>query len=239
MFCTKCGTKLESNYNACPNCGNLLNEGENNVVNNNVVNQPIKKKSKLAVAALVIGIISVILSFILNIFVIPLAIIGLTLGIIGKGKAGIILNSISMIISVIVIICGAVLFSAAGLFDTNPVKGTWNCKPYSSSSSLSNKDYIVTMELNRNSDFLWGKYGDTANNYVKGTYTYEDLEKTNNSGDYKYYKLNLDGEKYVSDGEVQDEDYVAKYEIGINKEKGEAIMINVNNYNMYYCYLEK
>ena len=67
------------------------------------------KKTKIS---FIIGIVSIILSFLLNLFVISLSIIGLVLGIKSKDKSkkktiGIILNISSMVIAIIVLIIGS------------------------------------------------------------------------------------------------------------------------------------
>lgn len=240
MFCTKCGRVVDNNAKFCINCGN-------NLVNiENVNNLESTKKNGLATASMIIGIISLIFSFILNIFIFPLAIIGLILGIVNKNKcgqkiAGIVLNIVSMIISIIVLITFIfIIFIFEHHWEENfaptPVSGSWNCKSFGGSGVGDN--YIVSLYLDNSNYFSWNKYNDEYNNHVYGYYTYTDLEKTNNSGEYKYYNLKLDGYEFVSDGELQDEDYVAEYEIGINDEQGEAILMNIYTYNMYYCYLE-
>lgn len=167
---------------------------------------------------------------------------GLILGIVNKNKcgkktAGILLNIFSMII-VIVILLLFILFSADGelsndSINNNYVSGVWNCKSFNSGS------YIVTMKLNEDSSFVWNKYGDEINNHVYGHYTWIDEKKTNNSGSYKYYMIDLVGEEFVSGGLLQDEPYRSQYDMGINEAAGEAILMNVSTYNMYYCYLEK
>lgn len=243
MFCSKCGNKIKDNYNFCQNCGNNLTSNNYQNINNN---NSQKNSNGLAIASLVIGIIAIILSFSINIFILPLAITGLILGIVNKNKcgqkiAGIILNSLSMVIAIITLIIVAFIIGTLDDiweedFNTNPVIGVWNCKSFDG-SAVSN-DYIITMKMNDNGSFIWSKYGDDYNNYVYGSYNYLDLEKTNNSGDYEYYTIELYGEEIVSDGVIQTQEYNSEYEMGINEEYDEAILMNVYTYNMYYCYLE-
>lgn len=256
-YCSRCGTENDVNAGFCKSCGNSLNT-ELNVQNN------VQKKEGLGVASLVIGIISLVFSFIFNIFTIPLAIIGLILGIVnkatkGKKFAGIILNIISIIVSTIVFILWMfVIGSVADSIDTdsgkdflnrlyneleretsdNYVEGKYNCKSFDGSGE--GNDYIVRFELDDDMTFLWGKYNDTKDNYVKGTYEFTDLEKTNESGEYKYYNIKLDGEEYYNKGEEQEEKYSSEYEFGITAiaTKKQGILMNVKNYNMYYCYEE-
>jgi hypothetical protein len=85
---------------------------------------------------------------------------------------------------------------------------------------------------------MWGKYGDTYNNYVKGTYTFKDLDKKNAAGNYSYYNIKLDGDVFYKDGVKQTEPYASEYEFGITKDNGkkQGIIMNTKTYNMYYCY---
>lgn len=253
-YCPKCGEENLNNATFCKSCGNQFI--------NNVANNEIKKKEGLGVASIVLGIISLVLAFLVNIFIIPLALVGLILGIInkamkGKKFAGIILNALAIILSVIVFF--VILFiMGIGISEfvnsdegkdylnkfyneldrqtsDNYVEGTWNCKSFDGSGESDN--YIVTMKLNEDYTFYWGKYNDDTN-YVTGTYTFTDLEKKNNSGDYAYYNVKLDGEDFYMDGEKQEEEYKSEYEMGITSIAGkkQAVMINPKSYNMYYCY---
>ena len=239
MYCSKCGKKLEKGV--CPNCKNSVE---------------IKRDESLGIVSLVIGIISLMLSILINILVLPLAVMGLILGIInrvttGKRISGIVLNAISIVLSFVIFV--GIIFLVATSDKTydflnklynelkystenNYVSGNYSCKNFDGSSDMG--EYIVTMKLNKDGSFLWAKYGDEENNYVKGNYTFKDLEKTNNSGDYKYFDVDLDGEEFVSEGTVQGEEYKSSYEFGITGKntKKEGIIMNKATYNMYYCY---
>ncbi len=144
-------------------------------------------------------------------------------------------NNLPLIIVGIIVLVVAVMFVVP--FDSepsNPAVGTWDCKSFYSAYENDDAEFIVTMKLNNDNKFLWSKYGDEVNNHVIGSYTFEDLEKTNNSGEYSYYNIKLTSEEYIVDGELQNEDYISEYEIGISND--EAILMNVKTYNMYYCY---
>ena len=258
-YCSKCGE--ENNFEArfCKSCGNSFDEIINEVDNN---------KESLGTASIIIGIIALVfalLCFILfPIFLtIPLALVGLVLGIINKVKkgkkfAGIILNAVAIFVSIIFFILGFMIFaiqittpgnSLYNFFNklynvveretsNNYVEGKYNCKSFD--GTVSNGSYIVRFELNKNHTFIWGKYGDVKNNYVKGTYNFTDLHKINNSGDYKYYNIKLNGEEYYNEGKKQDEKYTSEYEFGITgvNTKKQGILMNVKTYNMYYCFEE-
>ena len=260
-YCSKCGVENISEAKYCKECGNSFDEVgdvKSNVVPNN--------KESLGTASMVIGIIALV--FALSCFLLfpifitgPLALVGLILGIVNKVKkgkkfAGIILNGVAIIIAILFFIIGFVIFATeintpgSGLYNffnrlynaieretsDNYVSGIYNCK----SGALGTGNYIVRFELNKDHTFLWGKYGDTKNNYVIGTYTFTDLHKTNNSGDYTYYNIKLDGEEYYSNGKKQDEKYASEYEFGITgvETKKQGVLMNVKTYNMYYCFEE-
>ena len=265
MYCPKCGEQNEANVKFCHKCGASLTQ-TNEISESN--------KEGLATGSLVIGIISLILSFtcifVVPIFiVIPLALVGLILGIVNKVKkgkkfAGIVLNIIAIVLSVFIFIISILVISviadnAAKNIDKdklkksinqlyneldrstsdNYVKGKYNCKSFDGSGA--NGDYIVRFELNDDMTFLWGKYNETDKNYVKGTYTFEDLKKTNGDRSYAYYNVKLDGDEYYNDGVKQDEPYESEYEFGITAEatKKQGIIMNTKTQNMYYCYEEK
>ena len=268
MYCPKCGNQNEENVKFCSKCGASLTEEKKEV----------KNKEGLGKASLVIGIISLILSFTCIILIpiiisLPLSILGLVLGIVnvakkGKKFAGIILNVLAIINSFILGFIVAPIILSLGIFagvaseaskegsDTNKflnqlyneldrstsdnyVAGNYNCKSFDGSGEKG--DYIVRFELNENNTFMWGKYNDTSRNYVRGTYTFEDLKKKNGSGEYSYYNIKLTGSEYYNDGVKQDEPYGSEYEFGITAvdTKKQGILMNVKTYNMYYCYEEK
>lgn len=129
MFCRNCGKNLNSGQMFCGNCGTKI-ENQNNVNsfgqytqgNYNINNQSNlessnNKKSGLSITSLILGIVSILLSFLLNIFIIPVAILGLILGLIDKKKSrmkitGIILNSLGIVFPIIILIIGGVLINS-------------------------------------------------------------------------------------------------------------------------------
>ena len=107
--CSKCGKKLKKGELFCSECGTKIKNSNTNT-KKETNKKPVKKnKEGLLTASLVIGIISIIFSAILNVLIVPLAILGLIFGIVGKsskgkGKkiAGIVLNSLALFIAIIV-----------------------------------------------------------------------------------------------------------------------------------------
>lgn len=252
MYCKNCGTENNKDTKFCVNCGKEIKKGEG-----------------LGIASLVIGIISLILTLVLTLLTLPLSLTGLILGIVNKAKggrkiSGIILNAISIFMSFVLFfiylfvgigIMGAILSDPEvkkelqkNIEDierevdrqqsTNYVSGKYNCKNFDGSGESG--EYAVRLELNRDMTFMWGKYGETYKNYVKGDYEYSDLDKKNAAGNYSYYSLTLDGDVFYKDGVKQSEPYKSDYEFGITKENGkkQGIIMNTKTYNMYYCYEE-
>lgn len=259
MYCKNCGNKLKENETFCGMCGNKVAiDNTNNISRNsnlNISDQDInqsnyysnqnlnnnqnfdkKNKNWKDNASFVIGVVSLIAVFIFQIFTIPLSIVGLVFGILAikenkKYKVGLILNIMSLILAVPVFMLYS---SILKLSPANQVIGTWDCKNFSGTDVSS--DYIVTIQLNKDKKFMWNKYNDAKNNHVIGTYEFEYLHKTNYSDNVFYYQITLNGTEFVYNGEVQSDDYIAKYEMGLSINTTEAIMINTNSYNMYYCY---
>ena len=257
MYCNNCGTENEKETKYCVKCGKEL----------------APKSEGLGTASMVIGIISIVLTLIINILTLPLSLTGLVLGIVNKAKggkkvSGIVLNAISIVLSILILI--VFLFIGIGIFglvfneiNNNPeikkefkegveqferemdrqssdnyVSGDYNCKSFDGNGASG--EYIVRLELNNDKTFMWGKYGDTYNNYVKGDYTFKDLDKKNYAGNYSYYTVTLDGDVFYQDGVKQNDPYKSEYEFGITKQNGkkQGILMNTKTQNMYYCYEE-
>ena len=204
-------------------------------INNQYVSNNKNSKWKNT-TSLVIGIISLVLVFIFQIFTIPLSIIGLVFGIMSvkenkKNKVGLILNIISLGLAIPILL----LYSNLLGIGSNPTVGTWDCKAFNNGYN-EDLEYIITMKLEKNNKFKWNKYNDEKNNYVIGEYEFVDLHKTNNNGTASYYSIILTGDEFVNNGVLQTEPYKSEYEMGIIKNSDEAILMNVQTYNMYYCH---
>ena len=214
-----------------------------------------KKKETLGTVSLILGIISLALSLFLNILILPVAITGLIFGIVNKTKkgkkiAGIILNAIAILIVVVLIVIAVLVFKSVDFKDffstlyneldystsENYVSGKYDCTGVDSNTDK----YLVTLHLNEDNTFLFGSYGDLENNYAKGTYTYEDEHKTNNTGEYKYFMITFKGEKedFIVNGEQSDHGFNSQMEFGLSSKnvKKHGVIMFVNTYNMYYCY---
>lgn len=241
MFCKNCGNQLNENEIFCGRCGTKV---ETNIVGENPFNQNFdsnisdkKDKSKKNTISIVLGIVSLVLVFILLVFIWPVSIVGIIFGILAlkenkKYKLGLILNIISLVIAIPLFMLYSNIINSK---PSNPTVGTWDCKAFNNGDNK-NLDYIITMTLNNDNQFKWNKYNDAKNNHVIGTYEFEDLHKTNYGETANYYKIILTGDEFVNNGELQSEVYKSTYEIGILKDTDEAILMNETTYNMYYCY---
>lgn len=266
-YCPKCGTENKAEAKFCSKCGcSFEAEVENETKNVKKVNKEGLGTASLVIGIIALILSFTCIIFLPIFIVFPLSLTGLILGIVNKAKkgkkiAGIVLNAFALVIGIITCV---IFFAIVGLTveeastegtslnkflnqlyneldrqtSDNYLEGIYNCK--SSTGSTESSDYIVHLELNNDNTFLWGKYNDTDNNYVKGTYTFKDLEKKNASGEYSYYNLKLDGSEFYEDSVKQDEVYASEYEFGItaNNRKKQGILMNVKTYNMYYCYEE-
>lgn len=122
--------------------------------------------------------------------------------------------------------------------ETNYVAGKWNCASGTGSKD-DRENFSTTLELNEDMTFRYGPYGDLKNNHFSGTYTFEDEEKKNNTGDYSYYMVKFETKEFIVDGAAGEEDKkLSEMEMGITKtaDGKQAITIFTSSYNMYYCY---
>ena len=193
-------------------------------------------KEGLATASLIIGIVSIVLTFFLGLVVIPLIIIGVILGIVnviigGKKYACIILNSIAFIFNIIwsfvlmflllfVFIINVDKSNIMEWFDyvvneKTSILGEWDCDLQSGDNS------IVYVTFDNNMAFKWSKYNDLDYNYVKGKYTYENDV------------LHLEGDEFVVDGVLQDSLYISEY--NVSKDDNNLLLYNSKTHNKYYC----
>ena len=110
----------------------------------------------------------------------------------------------------------------------------------------SSEEVIVNFILNEDGTFEWKFAEDPYDNYVKGTYTFKDLNKINNGENARYVEIELNGEEFVIDGVVQEDIYKSKYEMALVTENEDGVinskydiysilLINSDTYNMYYA----
>ena len=184
------------------------------------INSP-RKKGKLNIVLTIIALICIFLSFFLYLYIIPICLIGIIVCIIFRKKSKIFYFNILLYIICIVLSIILQLFFKEKSF--NDLVGTWNCSYYGKD------DYSLKIDINSKDKYIWSKYNDSKKNYIIGTYKLEKINKKDDNKNVKYYKLILNGEKYLEKGREQEKKYNDKYEIAINKEEKKAIFINKNN----------
>jgi len=129
-FCQGCGTPIQQTDTVCPNCGMAIaNQPQGTSADKSIIVNvqqpavPAPPGKGMSIASLVLGIIALIDTPLvivtlgcMSLFVIPVAIVGLILGIIGKKKlkaagapfgmatAGIVMSTISLAITLILLV---------------------------------------------------------------------------------------------------------------------------------------
>ena len=210
MFCKNCGKELTGNESFCGNCGIKIVPETQNVenienTNNNPINEPKSqtynvnninstqenKKDDMKgfkVASLVLGIIAVIFSFLINLFILPFAIISLALGIIYSVKkkgicAGIILSIVSIIISI------AMIF-VIGLSTYHFARNSISLDDSINRIDKINEDLTNSLENDKNN-----YYNNNLNNEINSKYSTG--YKYVGSDSYGYIKVPNDFAKFV------------------------------------------
>ena len=107
--------------------------------------------------------------------------------------------------------------------------GTWNCKTFNDSS-----EYKATVILNSDRTFTFGKYGDLENNYVKGTYEFDDADDVRST--FSLY-LELDGKEIVENGEKKLNRDDIDYDMVITNisSNSRGVITNDDTGAVYYC----
>ena len=126
MFCQKCGKELEQGAKFCPTCGtNVSPETQASVPPSNLQYEAgagvytEEEKPKGAMAALVCGIIGIVMAFLLPIVGLILSIVAISQGIkankvskTGIATAGYIMGIAGLILSIIVWVASAVMLAS-------------------------------------------------------------------------------------------------------------------------------
>lgn len=139
--------------------------------------------------------------------------------------------AVACVIAIPIFIMG-VIFSIALVVTlienaNDPFDGKWFCSTYANSN-----DYSLALDFN-NDDYRFTiyKYKDEANNYLTGEYDYDKVKDKN---EY-HYELELDVEKYILGGKLQDnisEDYIVEF---TDEDKSQMILTDEKSSSTYYC----
>ena len=247
MECSKCGKKLKKGDLFCNGCGAKVkktNSKENNT----------KKKEGLITASIVIGIIAILFSVVLNILILPLAILGLIFGIVGKstkGKkiAGIVTNSIAIVVGIImfsllIVLLASIANDSDNAFnntfkkivsagDEEKIHNTWKCKA-TSSGVITNNNYTLTLKFTNDGKFDWRSYINPSRNYVIGDYDLKKPYKLDDSKD-RYYEVVLKPKTMYLYG-IRRTPSETKYNLYPGDSDKDTIkLVNQKTNNTYYC----
>ena len=251
-YCENCGTKIEKDGLYCPKCGKKDKTKE--VKEQKQIENNDNKKEGLGTASMIIGIISLVLSFIINIIILPLALVGLILGVVNKAQngkkiSGIILNGVAMIVAVLVFIALMAFFTVRISSEMNNNRnkyseyipseieeerliGRWSCKK---TEKILDKDYELSVVINDNDTFSIYDNKDSKN-YIEGIYEYENDAFGTIIETKRVYTLELTGEKEYINGKYEGES-TNKYEMIVTQVKGKLhAVLNDDNHELnYYC----
>ena len=242
MYCHNCGKKIKENDNYCNKCGKKIEKKTNTNSKNNTN------------LSLIIGIISIIGSFIFGIFILPLAIFGIIISIKNNKKEELILNVIASLLSIIIFtLIFFILFKSFNFLKDN-YKDTFKDIPnYHDKNYHDNKynneeepdiditgnwflyqnniiDQTTNYKFNSNKTFSYTRDNEThTGTYnIKSNNTYPNYIPNN----YKYYELTLHTISITkNDGSITTnnmEDY--SYKIYLNNDILEVQDLKTNTY---------
>lgn len=219
---------------------NIVNE-KNNIQEGN---------KRMGIASFVLGLLSLVLAMLMPKFCLICAIVSIIFSVISKkgslATAGMVLGIIGAVISFMFVCIEMDIDTEHNLNDSinnneivieekdprSKVIGTW----YGADdlTSLENGDYTIVFILDEDYNFTWGKYGDLDKNYVKGTYTFEDLHKTNYGKNCSYYRVVITGDEFYINGVLQDEPYGNTYEMGVVNDEISGVILSEITGSMYF-----
>lgn len=230
MFCIKCGNRVNDNDKFCMKCGNNL-QNEN------------KPKEKTALPSLILGIVSILGAFVANIFIIPISVVGLILGLIAEKKskfktAGIILNIIGVIMGIAVFIFLTLvvmmgrkeIINKAQRFvdEVSSIEGTWSCteqNDYYNFGVSENKK--ITFSFNNNYSFSKNTNDPEMSGYYTGTYFYYSTGKGRGN-------LTLTMNDNYTDDSRNPMNRTEKYSVTY-KDNNSVIFYNITEGESYVC----
>ena len=245
-YCDSCGQELAKEDLFCPKCGQSIQT----ITSKN----PKQKKEGLGTASMIIGIISLVLAFVINILIFPIALIGLILGIVNKAQhgkkiSGIVLNGIAMFLSIIVFIAVIILLTInviknfdgnyneyreyiPSAMDQESMIGRWSCKK---TKRIGDKDYELSVIINDNDTFSMYENKESKN-YIEGKYEYTKDAFGTIIKTKRMYALELSGEKEYINGNYVGETN-SEYKMIVTKVKGNlhAVLYNDDTDINYYC----
>lgn len=226
MYCENCGNKIKKNYKFCDKCGSGIN------TNNNEGSKVDKKLKNIKIIS-----ISGLITSIFGTKGLILAIVGIYEDykykkINGKNTNYLIINIITIIISILMFIFFIIFsmiigFKIVNIFN-NPITGEYNCinNTYSYASA---RFYDARVNFEKDGTFIWAKYIDYTNNYIKGEY-----ELSKKSINTAYIKMKAD--EYVVNGKDINVANDIKGNIIFDEDRNSfTIFINNSTFQKFYC----
>lgn len=245
MYCTNCGEKLKENANYCTNCGKIV---DNKVNYDRTISSEQQTQNNIQTASLIIGIVSIFSVFIFNVFVIPLAVMGLILGLRSKKKinVSVILNIMAIILAIVIFVIFVFLIINVDDYIEDD-SGSSSREPYiqerESNSSVIGKWYLYDNNqiyednyflFNMNNTYTWVYENES---YI-GNYTIEygitqrdGSRKYSDNQGYSYYNVVLipislrDSSGNIQNSNLEKTEFV----IGVNGNNMKAINTLTND----------
>lgn len=189
-----------------------------------VVNDVPKKKDAKSTISLILGLISTVLSFIINVLVFPVAIVGFILGLAskckgGKKTAGIILNIVAMVLSVSILVGICVLAVNSSGSNTETYYGDGYTLEYNSKWSVVTMDGGQEGLQYKSQDSYFVPIGKSALSDYEGDFEFSTVQSNMYGEFYDYWSEELnDKSLYLYEDEefdlLKDDIYYATYNYG-------------------------
>ena len=231
MKCRNCGKELSKETPICKSCGKGGRQKKLKGTKPSI--------TTLNIVSTLIGIGTIIGAFVVNVYVIPLGIIGIILGAIEMGKyrksTGLFLSILGLLIIV------GLFFYYAFIYEpiVNPVEGKWNCHNYTEMTGES-ENSTLRLEI-KNDGILFIDYVE-EDSYLVGDYSYEQNLSNPSTGTYDYYNIKLNTKEVVIKGSLISGSRVNNYELAVPNEfaffTDKAIFTNRETNSTYNCYLD-
>ncbi len=188
-----------------------------------------KTKINFRIISLVLGIVSVIGVFIFGSLIVPIAIVGIILGVIHKKQTN--KKSLGLYLSIIGIIISILINTLTPWFlPKKSLTGKWMCGSY---DGVSPQKYPYSVNFNKNNIFSWYAVDDKNTLNIEGTYT---VTRVNNENEYKrgtFYTVEMSTNNRTVSGETHTDTFNITYNTAVVH--NEMVLTNINNLSLYFC----
>ncbi len=259
-FCQYCGTKVEVEEKTSKKAERVKAEKVEDVKVEPVKTEKTNNEQSnaagkgFAIAAMSLGIVGLIFTFVSGPCAFILSLLGLIFAIVSKKKcgfrtAGLITSIVGLVLQVISTIIVIIFFSTFMTilgeyidsdlvnYKKDSVYGTWNCKSYPSYDYTNSEE--TTLKLKYDGTYIYGPSNDLDNNHYSGTFTYEseyDKNLENYSKGSKFYDIKGNVDEFMMSG-VKGSTYGKNLnmEIELVNDYDEAYIMFYNTGNTYKC----